>query len=205
MAKLFDLNGGAEITSLDGAYGFYIVTVDGGGNPVQSGFVTLDTLKTFINTDPTVIPSSNPWRGCRVNLTATQSIANAAFATVSWQAEDVDTDSIWSIGSPTRLTVPTGVTKVRLTTSLNFDYSTTGNRAVSLRKNGTTVNGGFGAQAPAPSSTLNFTAVNAASSVLSVTAGDYFELRVAQTSGGALNLLNDARTWFEMEILEASA
>lgn len=205
MTQLFNLNGGNEITSLDGAYGFYVVTVDSEGAPLQSGFVTLDTLKTFINTDPSVVPSSNPWRGCRVSLTADQSIASgSSFSTVSWQTAEIDTDEIWSIGAPTRLTVPIGVTKVRVSINLLWALNGTGLRFVTTRMNGSTQPGA--ASTVAPGSSTSQSSISASSAVMEVSAGDYFELRVAQNSGSALNIqAPDGRTWFEMEIVEASA
>lgn len=203
MTQLFNLNSGTEITSLDGAYGLYIVTVDGGGNPVQSGYVTLATLKNFINTDPSVVPSSNPWRGCQVSLSANQSIPNSAFTVVNFGAEDIDTDSIWNIGAPSRLTVPVGVSKIRLSAGVSWSGNSTGLRYLEFYKNGGGVPPAGSVAQGIPANT-NYNAVNCTGGVMSVSAGDYFELRVLQNSGGSLNVLNNSRTWFQMEIIEAT-
>lgn len=207
MAQLFDLNGGVEITSLDGAYGFYIVTVDSEGNPVQSGFVTLDTLKTFINTDPSVVPSSNPWRGCQVALSTNFTVANDVLTAVSFEAEAIDTDDIWNVVTPTRLTVPTGVTKVRISANVQWALNATSMRAMYLYKNGAGVPAGsFGSTIPGSPTTgsSSLSAMNGVSGIMEVTSGDYFELRVLNRSGGNLDILSGPRTWFEIEIVEAT-
>lgn len=207
MTKLFNLNGGTEITTLDGDFGFYVVTVDSEGVPVQSGFVTLATLKTFINTDPSVVPSSNPWRGALVYKTSAASVANNTAFNVPFDTENYDTDSIWSIGSPTRLTVPTGVTKVRLS-GLAYWPAAAGSASISIIKNGATAADAYVGQgsfrvASASSSPLGPVRVQAQTAVISVTAGDYFEMRVVQIFGSTTNL--EANSWFQMEILEASS
>lgn len=202
MAELFDLYGGVPLATLAGQYGMYVVETDAGGAPLRSRFVPLSTLKTWVNTDPSIVPSSSPWRGCRVVRTSTQSVGNAAFDLMSWQTATVDTDGIFSVGAPTRLTVPTGVTRVRLSASVGWALNATGQRMVSLLKNGSIPEGSLAQNAPGLASLMS--AVSSSSGSLAVTAGDYFELRVAQTSGGSLNALETERTWFEMEILEAS-
>lgn len=139
-------------------------------------------------------------RGALVYLTANESIANNTVTAIPWDAESYDTDGIWTSGSATRLTVPSGVTKVRLSSSANFAANATGQRQVLIYKNGAAFIGMpdnlFAALASGA-----FTAF-AQSATVTVVAGDYFEANVWQTSGGALNVTNGEQTWFAMEILE---
>lgn len=199
--ELFDLNGGVGLTSaeLDGAMGFYLV------DPVNgSRFVTLEELKTFVNTDPTVVPSSVPWRGARVSLTANQTFSAGIQAAVSWGAADVDTDNFWSISAPTRLTIPTGITRVRLTMQGRWNPNGSGVRQLMLAKNGSaTLEGRASTTIGAGTSTNH--EHGARSAVLDVVATNYFEILGFQNSGGNLALLDSPATWFEIEVVEASA
>ena len=191
-----ELSGLNEASAIAGGK-LYIVDADG-----NSRWIGVADLKTFINTDPTIVPSSVPWRGARVRLTSNLTHNSSGnFLTASWASASVDTDDIWSAGAPTRLTVPAGVTKVRLSATIVFATNATGVRQISVNKNGDIPEGGLG---------LTTTASNigqllsATSSVMDVEAGDYFELRVYQNSGGSLNITNENRTWFQMEIVEAA-
>lgn len=205
MTQLFNLNSGNEITSLDGAYGFYVVTVDSGGTPLQSGFVTLDTLKTFVNTNPSVVPSSNPWRGCLLNRTSVLSKAsNALWEPVPWQAAAFDSDSLWSIVNPTRITVPVGVTKMRFSGAVTFPTNATGHRGLALYKNDSATVFGRFRETMSATATLS-TGISAESAVMEVEEGDYFELKILQNSGSPLDIPVDTTpVWFQAEIVEAS-
>lgn len=204
MTQLFNLNGGAEITSLDGAYGFYVVTVDSEGEPLQSGFVTLDTLKTFINTDPSVVPSSNPWRGCTLNRTsAFGKSSNTSWEAVPWQTARDDTDSFWSMTDPARITVPVGVTKMRFSCAVLYPANSSGYRGIALYKNGSTSAPGRFYQTVSAATLAH--GMSAISAVMDVEEGDYFELRLLQNSGSTLDVSSSSsQTWFQGEVIEAA-
>lgn len=178
------------------------VITDGDGN---SRKVTLATLKTFMNTDPTVVPSSEPFRGALAYRSSVLSVANNTGVAIAWNAEDYDTDAIWSVGAPTRLTVPTGVTMVRLNCTLMFPTATYGILSASIIKNGDTSStsypgqGGLRVQNDSVSA---FVRMGGSTAVISVTGGDYFEVRAVQVSGAARDL--DINSWFSMEIVEAT-
>lgn len=140
-------------------------------------------------------------RGGAVYNSANQSIPNNTTTILLFDSELYDTDSIHSTSTNTsRLTVPSGVTKVRLFMHSVFTANVTGYRQVSLRKNGAAVNGcsystGFGNAAIE-------TTVPLVSNRLLVAGGDYFETAVYQNSGGALDVSGSAiSTLFEMEII----
>jgi hypothetical protein len=176
-----------------------------GGN---SRKVALSDLAQYIKTAAVITPTNLPWKGARVVLSANQSVANNAFASASWASATVDTNGFWSAGAPTRLTVPTGVTKVRVSASIEWALNATGVRAMSLNMTPistgvtNTTAGSFGATAPGVASLVS--AVAATSGIISVSAGDYFELRVGQTSGAALNMIAGNRTWLEIAVVETS-
>jgi hypothetical protein len=189
-----------DLTAAGTLSGADLIEIEQVGN---SRKVTLAELKTFINTDPTIVPSSEPWRGARAYRTGDLPIANGTETVIAWQAEDVDTDAIWSAGAPTRMTVPPSVTKVRVTANVRWGSNGTGVRQVLLLRNGVSFRGGAMSLIGAATSTDH--AQNITSSVIAVTPGDYFEVAVFQTSGGALNiqgLTRQNQNWCQMEIVE---
>ena len=178
-----------------------------GTDQYDSRATTLGDLKTFVNTDPTVVPSSVPWRGCRVRLTSddTGVVTDSA---ISWDAASPNTDSIWAIGTPTRLTVPAGVTKVRLIWGLDYEpLSVVGSVNGYLRKNGSSLAAPDAAARPNwRSGTTGFTTNThmGISGAISVTAGDYFELVTSFSMAGQDQIIANTRTFLELEVLEAS-
>lgn len=142
-------------------------------------------------------------RGALVGLNAdtSASVNYSAGAFIAWDREIYDTDTIHdNVTNNARLTVPTGVTWVRLSGCLNFQNtvtSTTGLYAL-FGKNGanTMFDGGAGIafESGYGNPVLPFT-----SAPLSVTAGDYFQVAVfaIDTAVGIAKL----GTWACMEIL----
>jgi hypothetical protein len=178
--------------------------VDSDGN---SRKIALSDLKTFINTDPTVVPSSVPFRGALAYRSSALSIANSTSTNITWNAEDYDTDSIWSAGAPTRLTVPTGVTKVKIISGIVFESATYTLLSLTIIKNGGLTT--FADYRGQPLSRNQYTnavgntvGLNVVTPVLAVSSGDYFEARCIQTSGGARNIITNS--WFSMEVIEAT-
>lgn len=191
---------------LSGDMIMYLVDADGSPEG-DSRKVTLDELKTFINTDPTVVPSSVPWRGARVYRTTNLTGIPTGTA-ITWQASAIDTESIWSVGAPTRLTVPTGVTKVRLFGGAQFETGgTAGTVGLSINKGGSAMGApNHYGRDTFRSGTTGFTTNRAHifTSVLEVTAGQYFELLAQISMTGIDEVLASEATFFEMEILEAT-
>lgn len=149
--------------------------------------------------------SATPLKRAMVTATANQSIPDSTTTFLNmWSTEQFDEGDWWSAANPSRLTVPAGVTKVRVLGSVVFAANATGIRQVVILKNGANFAGrpatGYNA-----SSSGNYTTFMA-SGVLDVTPGDYFEFRVYQSSGGALNVLAlDSSNWFGIEeVLDAT-
>ncbi|MDH6235151.1 hypothetical protein M2281_005773 [Mesorhizobium soli] len=195
--ELLQLGGGTGLTSAEvaGAKGLYVVDADG-----NSRFVSFANLKTAINTSPTVVPSSVPHRGARVVRTGTLVVPDTNENAISWQSADFNTDSIWSSGAPTRLIVPVGVTKVSLTGGVRSTASSATNNYAVIRKNGTTYFASSGM-----STGFSNGSVGLATGVIAVSAGDYFELLYAFNSiTGSRTIVNEPRTFFSMNVVEAS-
>jgi hypothetical protein len=143
------------------------------------------------------------FRGAMAMLTSAFSVANASATPIDWDTTEYDTDSSFSGSNPSRLTVPPGVTRVRLVGGVFFASDTdTAARNVSIRKNGSTVQGGGLVQTDNGGSTPGNTALNVSSAVLSVVGGDYFELFARQDSGGALDVTVSDFTFFGIEVVE---
>ncbi len=144
------------------------------------------TLKTYFDTQ---YRGLNAFSGCRLTLSANQSIPNSTATAVTWDTETWDTDSYHSTSSNTsRLVIPaTG--KYAIWAIMNWDASGTGYRYGYFRKNGSTVLA-YPALAPAVAGGVG-TIINGYFEE-SFTASDYIELLVVQNSGGALNLSGGA-------------
>ncbi len=124
---------------------------------------------------------------------------------MTWDSEDYDTDSFHdSSTNPSRITIPSGITRIRLFANILFAGNASGNRYAYIKKNNANFYG-------CPSFTSNGVSsaagaignhINIVSQVVSVTSGDYFEVRVYQDSGGSLNVLNTEFTSFGIEVIE---
>jgi hypothetical protein len=139
-------------------------------------------------------------RGALVGRTTTQSIANVTDTAVQFDQEQYDTDAIHdSATNNSRLTVPAGVTKVRLAANVEWDnLGAEAFRQMWLHKNGALFPGS--AKHINKESTQGW--MNVATGAVEVTAGDYFELIVRQSSGSSINIVNSDNTWFSLEIVE---
>ena len=125
--------------------------------------------------------------GTAVYLQSSQTISNNTDTFIGWDSESFDTDGYHdNATNNSRFTVPAGKAgKYLLNCQVQFGNNSTGNRFISVAKNGAT--GGsrlaifsFPAQSGEMSINVSFV-VNAA-------VADYYGFYVAQTSGGNLNI-----------------
>lgn len=189
------------------------------GLDVQQEGVTIEdpaTVLNFTGTGVTVTtPSAGqvdidisgggtpvPFKGALVSNSTTQSIPNNTNTVLTWDTEVYDTDGFHSTSSNTsRLTIPAGVTRVRLTSMTVFDVNATGFRQAVFLKNGSPAFPGRGGTS-SPGITGSGVYVLMVSPILEVTAGDYLEVRAYQNSGGALNVLGtDVSHCFAIEVI----
>ena len=152
----------------------------------------------------TTVSNTPSFSGAQVYASATsQSIANATFTILSFDKESYDTNSYHNNSTNnSRLTIPT-TGYYNLAAYVTFAGNTSGGRAVQIYKNGTTVVQDFsGNYALGSSSDMAFfCSIN-----VNATAGDYFEIRVRQSSGGSLGVLglnSTQYTFFQAQSLGA--
>lgn len=159
--------------------------------------MTFTELLAFITAS---IPALS-FRGALARRTTVQSIPNNTGTNVTFESALYDTDTAWSGGAPTRLTVPAGVSYVRLTGGILLPSAAyTATSALIVKNGGTTPDyPGFGSLRN-PGASTDFARNSLTTSVIPVTPGDYFELRVVQTSGSAQDLA--AASYLAMEIIE---
>jgi hypothetical protein len=163
----------------------------------------LNKLDGFTGDVDSLNNRATDYRGALVYMSAAESTATGVSEFLDFDSEDYDTSTIHdTVTNSSRLTVPTGVTRVRISGSVTFASNATGYRLAQIFKNNSASYTGFVANYETPvSGTLHVMSI--VSPVLTVTATDYFELRVFQTSGGALDVNGGASgSWFAMEIIE---
>jgi hypothetical protein len=141
--------------------------------------------------------------GCKVYKSADQTTANYTGETmVAWDAEDYDNGG-WhdNVTNNTRMTVPSGVTRVDISARVEANLGTT-NTAQDLQiyKNGAFLQSGVsGAHKLFSSSTNQVVNINVMD--IPVAAGDYFELRYVQTDS-SVTVEGDAAanaSWFAIK------
>lgn len=180
-----------EASAPAGTEGIYLV--DGSGN---SRYLLLSDLKTFINTDPTVVPSSVPLVGARAIRTSTQA-SSAGDNAFPFQDVGFDTDSFWSFGSPTRLTIPANVVKAVLTASIHTTGGSAGSVSLSIKKNGADY-----VATQAANSGFATVSLNVTTGPIIVAENDYFELEYNVGSGRTFEV---ARTFLSITALEVQS
>ena len=182
-----------------------VPTIGGQVNSVVAG-----TNVTVDNTDP-VNPiinatggGSSAFSGARLRGGISQSIPNSLVSIVTWDQEDYD-EGNWhdNVTNNSRLTVPAGVDRIRMNAKMVFASNSTGVRQFELLRNGSTPDvANIDTRINATSD--GNTEVTISSGVLEVTPGDYFEMRVLQTSGGNLSLFKTV-SYFSIEAVSAPA
>lgn len=175
-----------------------IVIVQGG----NSRRASLTTLAQWVKVAESIVPSSEPWRGALVKLSADLTAVNFPFI-VPWGSAVEDTDAFWSVGTPTRLAIPAGITRVRLGCFIELeDAAAAGSIHVEFRKNG-------GATDPANIASCRYGAtgfVQNRATIYSypgvVIEGDYFEVRIYCSISGVDQVKAASRFW--LEVVEAT-
>lgn len=140
-------------------------------------------------------------RGALVKKNTSQTFTAVVAALVTFEAETYDTDSIHdNATNNSRLTVPSGITKVRLSSNIIWANGVGGVRRFEMLKNGASFEGSP-KQTHAPSGDSNdYNQLH--SPILNVIGGDYFEVQAFQNTAGNLNVLSNDRTWFAMELIK---
>lgn len=127
---------------------------------------------------------SSAFVGCSLLNSGSYTISNATNTNLTFDTELYDTDGFHSTSANTdRITIPSGKDgKYLITAAVAFDSNATGERSMRLMKNGSTADdnnrvwAGFGSSAGNTTMTI--------ARIVDAVAGDYFTLRVYQSSGG---------------------
>lgn len=134
---------------------------------------------------------------CELTRAATQSINNATDTLVQFDTVTYDTgasespaDAIGATGASARLNIKTTGLYI-VSCGASFAANTTGIRNISVWRGGSTSDRVIDVQGYVTSVSSSNTVT--ATRLVSLAAGTYIDLRVYQTSGGALNL--QAQTW----------
>jgi len=157
------------------------------------------TITGVTGTFSGLVTGSNIGRGCLVSKGLDETINQGVDTLIPWSTAAYDDATIFNAGQPTRLTVPAGFTRVRLSFGVTWEASV--DQRTDLLKNGAAVTGAAYAYTPAGSVSSPVTAYGAVSAMLAVTAGDYFEVQVHLVSTGPRDVDGGNLTWFAMELL----
>jgi hypothetical protein len=170
---------------------------------------TLDDLLALFEARETVQSWAVPYRGAR--LRRTSDLTGISFPViVPWQTADRDTDSFWSAGDPTVVTIPPGVKKVKLKAGLTLEADGgSGSWFFSFQMD---TGGGFftipGATMWAiRESNIGFTNNNVFgfSDAIDVNEGDQIRVRLNKSGIGTANeILESAGTWLAIEVVEVT-
>lgn len=165
------------------------------------------TLGKYVPGTPSVtVPEEStiykPFRGAMIHRTADTGSLNTNYFPVIWQAATYDTDGFWSASTPSRLTIPvgSGIKRVRVLGCLDTS-NISGAILGRIMKNASSAfvgNLGFGT-----TSTYTNNPISAATAVINVAEGDYFEFQ-ASTTDTAWNVMA-ARSFLSLEVVEAQA
>lgn len=134
-----------------------------------------NNAQTTLN-NHTVPPMASVYRAAALSQTT-----SGAYQAVSWDTEHfANTDSMWVVGTPTRITLATaGIYMV--TASVTFNGSATGSlRAMRIDRNGAAF--AYGQLVP-PNGTINYMNMT---SLVESDGSHYVEVMVSQDTGGSL-------------------
>lgn len=154
-----------------------------------------------------VLPGAVLFRGALAFSTTSLTLSTVTETLIPFNSEAFDTDSIHDTVSNTgRLTVPAGVTKIRLKGSVTWQLNNTGYRQLRIFKNGVAANvdDNRGSYIPtillgAGGATIPL-GMEIFTGVIECVATDFFTLHAEHNRSGNLDLLA-AQSWFEMEII----
>lgn len=141
------------------------------------------------------------FRGALVKQTVGQALNNhSSIEIINFNAEEYDTDSFHdNVTNNSRLTIPAGVSKVRLIGAIGFSAVFSANAKVRISKNG--VAGVIGlCSEDFPSGGYTNPHYCIGSAVVEVVEGDYFELTIYKSANGTTDT---NYTWFAIEVVEA--
>ena len=140
------------------------------------------------------------FKGAMIRMDADQTIAHDTTTELVWGQAVYDVGGWWDVGTPARLTVPAGVSLVRVTTGVSFAAGATGRRWLSQRLDGLSFRGrGFVILHTSPTGATN---LNVVSAVIQVVPGNYISAEVAHTQGANLDIVAAFNTFLAVEAVQ---
>lgn len=163
---------------------------------------TTGTIGIWTKIGGIAIPISSSYtvpKRTTVKRATNQNIAHDTFTAISWDSVILDEVGSYSGGSPTRITVPPGFTRVRLNIQISWANDSTGQRSILVAKNGVYQYSEYTIYAAAFESSMN-----RVTRWMDVSPGDYLEVFVWQSHGGtSLNLAGTASVFGAPTTLQA--
>lgn len=138
------------------------------------------------------------FKGALIELSADKAVSSAGTgAAIIWDQTVYDTDGFFSLANPTRLTIPAGVTRVEVSSNVQFSTAD-GQATLFVEKGGVEVSG-----LPRLSvDTSGVDVINIHSTAITVSEGDYFE--VLASVANLRNANANERTWFAIKAIQVS-
>jgi hypothetical protein len=127
-----------------------------------------------------------------------QAIPSGVYTAIEFDSVQYNAFAGFYLLEPTRLTVPTEVTRVILSGQVALSQNQVGSRGIRLTKNGAAHVPGCAVQQIPSAGDQVYSVLSVRSPILAVKPGDYFELQAFQDSGNTLNA-GPNNTWFAIE------
>ncbi|AXQ69750.1 tail protein [Caulobacter phage CcrSC] len=125
----------------------------------------------------------------RLHRAATQTIPTTTWTAIQWDTEVEDAVNAYTSAANTRITVPAGVSKARVTGYLTWADNVAGATiGMALRRNGVETGSSGGTPLAVSRTGIAESHLNMTSEWFSVTPGDYYEVYALQSTGGNANI-----------------
>lgn len=174
----------------------------GSPGPLQDGYSVIWNNTTAQYELADVVGSIPMFSGALVAKSSNQNLPGTTTGIlIDWPVEAYDTNSYHdNVVDSSRLTIPAGVSWVKLKASIRMQSGTTGSlRSVRFRKNGLNTFVGNTEINRADETGGHDTTIYVETPVLAVVGGDYFEVEADNGDAGPLLLLASNTTWFSIE------
>lgn len=149
--------------------------------PEEAAERAAEVYYQFVDEECNPPPVPNYTEGVRVRRTSTTTLFSTTMTAIGWQAERYDTDSMWTSGTPVRITITTAG-KYVITGNVQF-AAFIGTRGLQIRRSGSEIIAYVD-----DVTTTSVVRTIGISTIFDLAAGDYLELMANQSSAGAVNL-----------------